>query len=383
MAAPERLSRPLSRLRGRYGASALPGLLSWWRGELEALLPARLRTLLRRGRGRVWIRPLGDAVEVCIDGGPGARDCIAVPAGEFAAAADPLEAALAQGARSRWLALPAARVLRRRMTLPLAAAERLHDVLRFELDRQTPFRAEQVVFDHRLLRRDAEARQIEVELVVLPQDALEAALAALGPLADTLDGVDVEDPARPGATLGLNLLPPERRIARRDGARMLRLALATVAVAACGFALWQTLDNRLAVADELRAEVAERRREAQAVQALRMRLDDASGGASFLAERRATRPGMVALLDELTRRIPDGTSLERLTVSADRVSMIGLSDQASALVAALQDSPLLVAPALSGSVQADARSGRERFTLTAGLATPAAAAPKEAADAAR
>ena len=45
----------------------------------------------------------------------------------------------------------------------------------------------------------------------------------------------------------------------------------------------------------------------------------------------------------------------------------------SAQVAAhilLQDSPLLSGPALSGAVQADPRSGRDRFTLTAEVVEP-------------
>ena len=53
---------------------------------------------------------------------------------------------------------------------------------------------------------------------------------------------------------------------------------------------------------------------------------------------------------------------------------------APALVGLLQDSPLLAEPALSGAVQADPRSGRDRFTLAA---TVRGQAPGDDSDARR
>lgn len=368
MSAVERPNDLLARLRGRYATSPLPAFFHWWGTQLAAWLPARWRSLLGGGPARLFCRTDGGALELWAGADPHPR--LVVPFERLAAARPALQAAWQGEPRARWLLLAPAQVLRRRMSLPLAAGERLREVLVFELDRQTPFRAEQVHFDHRLLRRDAERRQIEVELVVLPRATLDAALAPLGPLAGDLDGVDVIDSAAPDGSLGLNLLPPAQRALRRDASAPLKAMLAGVAVLACGVALWQTLENRRDALEALRGTVAERRAEAQRTQALRTRLEDSAGGASFLAEVRGARPGMVALLDELTRRIPDGTSLERLVVTGERVSMIGLSDQASGLVADLQASPLLESPALSGSVQSDARTGRERFTLVAGLAAP-------------
>jgi general secretion pathway protein L len=45
--------------------------------------------------------------------------------------------------------------------------------------------------------------------------------------------------------------------------------------------------------------------------------------------------------------------------------MVGQSRAAPALVALLEASPLITEPALSGVVQSDPRTGRDRFTLTA------------------
>ena len=77
---------------------------------------------------------------------------------------------------------------------------------------------------------------------------------------------------------------------------------------------------------------------------------------------------MLEVLDDITRRIPDDTSLDKLSINDDNLVMVGHSNAAPALVALLQESPLLVEPALSGAVQADPRSGRDRFTLGARIA---------------
>src|SRR3546814_1093139 len=71
----------------------------------------------------------------------------------------------------------------------LAAAERLRDVVAFEIDRQTPFAAADVHYDAHVLGRNGE--QIEAELVVVPRATFDAAMAALGTVAGTVAGVDV------------------------------------------------------------------------------------------------------------------------------------------------------------------------------------------------
>jgi general secretion pathway protein L len=94
-------------------------------------------------------------------------------------------------------------------TLPLAALENLRQVCAFELDRQTPFKLDQVYFDSRVIRRDVATKQANVELVVLTRAVLDTAVQSLGPLATRLNSVDVLDER--GALVGINLLPEERR----------------------------------------------------------------------------------------------------------------------------------------------------------------------------
>jgi len=64
------------------------------------------------------------------------------------------------------------------------------------------------------LSRDPVGKTIRVELVVLPMARLQGLLAAVGPLAPGLAGIDVREPD--GTRLGVNLLPSPNRGVRMD-----------------------------------------------------------------------------------------------------------------------------------------------------------------------
>lgn len=375
--------QPIRQRLGRAGGRLRPGFAgfwAWWTHALASWLPLRVRELLGLARERVLLQVDGDSLRLSLERGDGSRELGQLPwgAGETGLD-DPLAALLVQRVAElpRWLVLPAAAALRRRMQLPAAAADRLREVLAFEIERQTPFAATGVEYDARVTGRRGDG-QIDAELVVVPRTVLDVRLAALGPLAGTLAGVDVAgDDAR---TLGLNLLPGARRHRRRDPWMGWNIALLAVAAIAFAAGLWQVLANRAAAADAFEAEVARRAVEARAVSAEKKQLLDLVEGMAFLQAARSGRPTTVEVLDELARRLPDSTYVEKLSIEDDRILLIGLSNEASSLVRRMEGSPLWRSPALAGALQPDKRSGRDRFTLTAELAVaaPAATAAEDA-----
>lgn len=264
----------------------------------------------------------------------------------------------------RWLVLPASTGLRRRLTLPAAAADRLRDVLGFEIDRQTPFSADDVHHDARLIGRRGD--QLDAELVVVPRAALDQALAALGePLVATLAGVDIAGPD--GLPLGVNLLPGARRRRRRDPRAAWNAGLAVIALVAAGAGLWQIRSNREAAADTLEADAKQRSQQARKVSAEKKQLVDLVEGLRFLQQTRNGRPTTVEVLDELTRRLPDDTYVEKVSIEGDNLLIIGLSSQAPQLVEKLQSSKLWHAMNLTGALMPDPTKGKDRFTLVAEL----------------
>ena len=375
---------PIRQRLGRAGGRLRPGFAgfwSWWSHALATWLPLRIRELLGLARERLLLQADGDSLRLALERGDEVRDLGQVPWGlSEDAAADPLAAVLAQRVAElpRWLVIPASAGLRRTLVLPAAATERLREVLAFEIDRQTPFTAADVHYDARVTGRRADG-QVEAELAVVPRAVVDARLAALGSVAGSVAGVDLAGPD--GRTFGLNLLSGLQRQRRADPWRGWNLALAAVSAIALAAGLWQVLANRTAAADAFERGVALRAAKARLVSAEKKQLLDLVEGMSFLQSVRAGRPTTVEVLDELARRLPDSTYLEKLSIEDDRILLIGLSNEASSLVRRLEGSPLWRSPALTGALQPDTRSGRDRFTLMAELAV--VARPEPAREAAR
>ena len=361
----------------RYGVGT-GSFLTWWRQALVSWLPARWLVLLGLAQDRLLLAGAGQELQLQWQNAEGLHDVARLPLPLQEAELDRL-LGNRLSALPRWLLLPPGMVLRRGMLLPAAAAERLRDVVGFEVDRQTPFSAAAVRFDARLLGRRDDG-QLDVELVAVPKPAFEDALSALGGLAGGLVGVDALDAA--GVPLGVNLLPTEQRRNRSTPMRSWNLVLAAGAVIALAATAWQVLDNRRDAAEAFSTQVDARAAEARKVAIQRDRLRDIVEGASFLEQTRAGRPTTMEVVDEVSRLLPDNTYLEKLAIEGDRLLLIGLSPEASALVGKMEGSTLWKSPALSGALQPDPRTRRDRFSLTADLVgtRPAATArPVEAA----
>lgn len=378
MAANDTLFQFMEPLRLRYLDSPLPGWLRLAGDTLLPMLPEGLRRQLgvRHRRLLLGVDANGLSLRAQLDDRVQLLGLLPVDdAGLLADLRERLDAQA--GSVPRWLVLDIAQTLRPVLNVPASAEPRLREVMQFEIDRQTPFTPDQVSFEPRVLQRDAATRQMKVELVVLPKARLDAALGLLGPLAEGLAGVDVAAPD--GSRLGVNLLPAAGRGVRTDRARAANRWLALIAVVALGAAMALVLGNRSRTLDETSARVDAAKAQAREVRMLRNALRGSAEAANFLARRRAQMPTTLELLDDLTRRIPDSTFVEKVSINDGNMVLIGQSQQASALVGLLQGSPLIRTPTLTGSVQTDPRTGKERFTLTAVVA--GSERDKEAGDA--
>lgn len=358
-------------------------------------LPRRWRLAMGLDRGRLLLQPHGvgaDAeVQLRLQDGDGVRDIGSIPqlleshwhdaslqdvdheAGHEAGRAAESEVDALEGLLSpslaelpRWLVLPAASGLRRQLVLPMAAADRLRDVVAFEIDRQTPFTADAVAFDARVLERRDSDGQIVVELVVVPADTLAMQQHALGALAGNLAGIDIA--SADGSPLDVNLLPPAQRRQQVDPWRLWNWLLALIAIVVIVAMLWQVLDNRNRAEQVLQAQANREAIQARKVSLQRQQLVDLVQGRIYLDQRRNSRPTSIEVLDALARRLPDNTYLEKLALEDDRMLLIGLSSEAAALVAKLEGAKAWRSPALTGALQPDPRTGRDRFTLTGDIA---------------
>jgi general secretion pathway protein L len=148
-AIPDTTSRPVPPWRQKGAA-----FWRWWVGELSQMMPERISSgsrvplLALEGGDIVLVEPRSAA-------GPEAR--VAAATLEATAARTALRQMLERAGETRMrarLRLPREAALVRRVTMPAATEENLPQVVAFEMDRLTPFRAEDVYFDQRVVSRD-------------------------------------------------------------------------------------------------------------------------------------------------------------------------------------------------------------------------------------
>ncbi len=209
----------------------------WWRDGLLAWLPANARRWLIGSSRRLVI-----AVEEggCVLSREEVEQSQVLDRLDWASLDDQTVARWFRTEKARQLVLrfPADQALARTLSLPLAAEKNLRRVAGFEMDRLTPFAADQVYYHARVLQRQPEQRRLRVELTALPRVAVDPVLLQLrqqGLLPDVLDVA--------GAGSSLNLLPPEQRVRRGLWGQWLRAMVIVVSLllvaAASVLPIWQ------------------------------------------------------------------------------------------------------------------------------------------------
>ena len=369
-------AQSIERMKLAWSRSPLPGLLHWWGGELAALLPVRIRAWVQRGPDVLRLTTGPDALLVTR-----ARtgDVLATIPAELSAEVQRATfknacAGIDPDDRRLVLVVAGASVLQRRLLMPLAAAADPRKVVGYELDRQTPFKPDQLYYDVRVSPAPAPAGQVALDLYAAPRAELDPMLERLATIGVHPDCVDVQ--AASGALAGVDLLPAVRRPRRLDKRRRLNWILAAGCVLLVVLVLAQWLGNRRAALAKMQDEVDAMRARATQSEQLRAQLTAAVAASQFLVKRKAENPPPLAVLDELTGRMPATAWLDAMTLDdSGGLDIKGEADKAAALVDKLCGSKVFGEPKLQGVIQPDPATGKERFELVARIK------PQEAAGA--
>ncbi len=361
---------PSRRLRLAAVAAPAGAAIRWWLGELAAIIPERLRRALRRPeRWIVLDLREGELVAGRIDGGGnGARrnyreiGRFALGDGDSSASTANRPAVPAAPRTAVAVRLPPEEVLRRSLDLPLAAERTLRAVLSHELERQTPFLADQVYFDCRVLELRASLGRIRVELAVVPRPVVGAALAAARRCGFEPARVGLlDDPDGPPR---FDFMP-----ARTEGEEQARphrttLLLAVLAVTLGGAAAYLWTDRAAEGRATFAGAIAQEKRAADAADALRKEIDRLGGHARFLASRQQAAPRLIDVLDALTHLLPDDTWIFEFQLNGREGHIVGYSPAASRLIGLFEASPLFKTPRFRSPLTQGPRSGVERFDLS-------------------
>jgi len=361
-------------VRTRYQTSGLPRFLEWWRGELRPLIPPSVmrwfevpgEKLLITSTATEWLLwRSGKAGEQLLD--------------RLAIDTDPeqlrerLQACLdrfQEALTAVIYCLPSAQSLCKRLRLPIAVEANLQQAVGFELDRQTPFKADEVYYDVKVVQRDAPF--IDVDLFIILRSEVDAKLQQLARLGLNLQGVDIDRAVdakdagqSPPQPLQINLLPPDKRGRRSNRRVRINWALAASALVLVALLMFETLYLRGNTLQQLQQQRDALRSEAMQVSKLEQQLDEAIEAANFLAEQQARTPMMLDVLAEVTSLLPEHTWILRMQMTGKELELLGLSDSSQQMIELLDQSEMLGNTSFKGTIATDRRLNKERFTATA------------------
>ena len=263
------------------------------------------------------------------------------------------------------LRLSPASLLSRDVTLPLAAEAGFERVLHYEMDRLTPFAADDVFWSARLLRRNKDSGRLDLRLSLVPRAWLAAPLETLAEAGGRLTALEVA--AAGGASVQRIAVAHEPGRARlRERRLLLGAAGLCAALALVAIVLPFVLQSVASAATESRIAALQPR--VGVVEALRRRLRSAAAGADTIADARRRVGDTLAVMAALTRVLPDDTYLTDFTLRDGIVTLTGESAGAVKLIPALSADPTFVAPAFSAPVTRIESNNSDLFSIRAQVA---------------
>ena len=251
-------------------------------------------------------------------------------------------------------------LLTRTITLPLATEENIADVVAYEIDRYTPFKKEDVYFDIDIVSKDREGNKLTAIVTVIKKNTLDEVFEFCEQSGLVLNNIYAQADSGDISELKFEGLPDN--IANKNNGSsnkymliftLVLLIIALIIPIAKNYWLSskyeveiQSMSSQLAEVKELRSEFHTLRKQADQANSLQgnsMRLID--------------------LLDELTKIVPNDTSLARLSFEEDVVRMQGSSDSASMLIAILDSSKAFTDVEFAAPVTKNSDLDKENFTI--------------------
>ena len=261
------------------------------------------------------------------------------------------------------LELPASLLLEQQASLPLAAETALGQVLRHEMDRLTPFRAEDVFWSWAIAGRDTANGRLLVRLSIV----LKAAVAPLvqGLARAGLAPTVLEIPAADGVLRRVGLAPPGAEGTRHPRAvRIGAWACAAFAVAAVVVPVVQ----QQWVLSKVDDQVAALQPRVALVEGLRRRLAASSNASDLFAAESARSGNALLALAAVTHALPDDTYLTEFALRDRKLTLTGRSEAAVRLIGVLASQSGLANPAFAAPVFRTIGDHGDQFTISADLA---------------
>jgi general secretion pathway protein L len=334
--------------------------LSWWLRQLAELLPQRLRRSAPSAADATVITPLGaagsevGAVEVALRRG-GKESLL----GQFALSASGLAEIPRSPAKPAVLRLGEADVLGKTVTLPLAAERELDQALLFEMDRETPFRPDELYWNHRIEAADRQNARLLTRLVLVPKANLAPLLELLGHSGVTPVRAEIAD----GPDRGFWLPLDGYGHAGAHGASPLVKPLAVLLVVLMVAAIAIPFVRQSTAMSRLDQSLAAGRAAAAEADALHRETARLVGSADLVEKEREKVGQPLVVIAAATRVLPDDTYLTEMQLQQRKLTISGRSASAARLIGAMSADSEFHNPAFAAPVTRIEALRQEIFTI--------------------
>lgn len=255
-------------------------------------------------------------------------------------------------------------LLTRKINLPASTQDNLLDVIKYEMDRYTPFKTEDVYFDCRIEEKFKEKNQIKVLLLVINKKILAPIVSLIKSDEITLRRINV-----------INHVTAEESIHDvkflRSSIKMKNKNLSTtkwLGFTAFGLILLTSFTpliiNYIKI-NQLKNELNELEPTIAEVKKLQNEYQEMQQKVGYLVKIKEKNISITHLLNLLTQTMPDHTYVHRMSYDAGLLSLQGLSASASDLIPIMDETGLFedirfVAPITQSNVE-----GIERYSIAA------------------
>ncbi|MCQ8105038.1 PilN domain-containing protein [Methylomonas sp. SURF-2] len=347
---------------------------NWWSGELAFLVPKGLRQRLRQRHGSAVFTPTAQGFEVrLVDDEENLILQCHIDLNQTNSFQQLKTQYPALEKADFVLRLPTELALHKLLYLPMAAQENLRQVVGFELDRYTPFNAEQVYFA--LVPLGAtEYAQLRVLLIAAPKLGVDEALTNLTLLGAKPHKVDYAPVAAEFSHVhnAYNLLPERFRHQESGWSRSLQwlpgVGLALLMLAAMALPVWREGQ----AVDSLQTRIRQLQKQNRVVDEQQGEIDALRLETQKLIDIKQQSPALLAVLNELSRLLNEDTWLTNLHFSENQMQIQGQSPAASALISMLESSDFFSAVSFVSPLTQDKTTGRERFQISMTVSMPPA-----------
>jgi general secretion pathway protein L len=267
--------------------------------------------------------------------------------------------AVLRGSRIELILRPS-RFLFRPLELPKRAVEYLEGIVRSQIDRLTPWTANEAIYSW---TPPVDAPNDRIQLMIAA-----TARAMVAPYLQAIAGLNAASIAMTTVQLTSDAKPSpikfhEQRMRSAIDVRRIRLVLMAVFLLS-GLSAVTAIGVSAITADNLSTERQELMRKISARKAA-MRSFFEGSGLQSLERRKQTTPSSVIVLEALSALLPDDTYVTELRIDGEKLQIVGITSDAPSLIRLIEQSPHFAHATFFAPTTRSAGAMKEQFHIEA------------------